>query len=87
MARLRNARAKGKRLGRPRVVGTGAGKGAAFITGKKEVSLPPETRLTFTHAEPLSINAEGRPERTFGVTSLSTFFAPLQELPDGVFRY
>ncbi len=40
-------------------IGAGAGKAAALITGKKEVSLPPETPLTFTHAEPLTINAKG----------------------------
>jgi hypothetical protein len=48
---------KGVLIGGP--IGAEAGKAAAFITGKKEVSLPPETPLTFTLAEPLTINAKG----------------------------
>jgi hypothetical protein len=43
-------------------IGVGAGKAAALITGKKEVSLPPETSLTFTHAEPLTVNGKGLPK-------------------------
>jgi hypothetical protein len=48
---------KGGLIGGP--IGAGARKAAAFITGKKEVSLPPETPLMFTHEEPLTINPKG----------------------------
>jgi hypothetical protein len=48
---------KGVLIGGP--ICAGAGTAAAFIMGKKEVSLPPETPLTFTHAELLTIDAKG----------------------------
>jgi len=48
---------KGVLIGGP--IGAGAGTAAAFITGKKDVRLPPETPLTFTLAEPVTINAKG----------------------------
>ncbi len=40
-------------------IGAGAGTATSLITGKKNVRLPPETPLTFTLAEPLTINAKG----------------------------
>jgi hypothetical protein len=48
---------KGVLIGGP--IGAGAGTAAAFITGKKDIRLPPETPLTFTLAEPVTINAKG----------------------------
>jgi hypothetical protein len=48
---------KGALIGGP--VGAGAGTAAALITGKKDVRLPAETRLTFRLAEPVTINAKG----------------------------
>jgi hypothetical protein len=40
-------------------IGAGVGTAAAFITGKKDIRLPPETPLTFTLAGPVTINAKG----------------------------
>lgn len=48
---------KGVLIGGP--VGAGVGTAAAFITGKKDIRLPPETPLTFTLGEPVTINAKG----------------------------
>jgi hypothetical protein len=48
---------KGVLIGGP--VGAGVGTAAAFITGKKDIRLPPETPLTFRLAEPVTINAKG----------------------------
>jgi hypothetical protein len=48
---------KGVLIGGP--IGAGVGTAAAFITGKKDVRLPPETPLTFTLAEPVTINVKG----------------------------
>jgi hypothetical protein len=48
---------KGALIGGP--IGAGVGTAAAFITGKKDIRLPPETPLTFTLAEPLTVNAKG----------------------------
>lgn len=45
--------AKGALIGGP--VGAGAGTAAALITGRKNIRLPAESRLTFTLAEPLNI--------------------------------
>lgn len=45
---------KGVLIGGP--MGAGVGTAAAFITGKKDVRLPPETPLTFALAEPVTIN-------------------------------
>ena len=44
---------KGALIGGP--VGAGAGTAAALITGRKNIRLPAESRLTFTLAEPLNI--------------------------------
>jgi hypothetical protein len=44
---------KGALIGGP--VGAGAGVAAAFLTGKKDVRLPPETQLTFQLSEPVTI--------------------------------
>jgi hypothetical protein len=48
---------KGALIGLP--VGAGAGTAAAFITGKKNVRLPTETPLTFTLAQPVTIDHKG----------------------------
>jgi len=47
---------KGVLIGGP--IGAGAGTAAAFFTGKKDVRLPPETSLTFTLEQPLTVNAK-----------------------------
>jgi hypothetical protein len=44
---------KGALIGGP--VGAGAGTAAAFLTGKKDIRLPAETRLTFKLAGPVTI--------------------------------
>lgn len=49
--------AEGALIGGP--VGAGAGTAAAFLTGKKDIKLPPETRLTFRLSEPMTINVRG----------------------------
>jgi len=36
-------------------VGAGAGTGVAAVTGKKEIVLPPETKLTFKLSEPVTV--------------------------------
>jgi len=46
---------KGALIGGP--IGAGAGTAVAFITGRKNLRLPPESRLTFTLAQPLTIPA------------------------------
>jgi hypothetical protein len=47
---------EGALIGGP--IGAGAGTAAAFMTGKKNVRLPPETHLTFKLVEPLTIDAK-----------------------------
>jgi hypothetical protein len=47
---------KGVLIGGP--IGAGVGTAAAFITGKKDVRLSPETPLTFALAEPVTINTK-----------------------------
>jgi hypothetical protein len=47
---------EGALIGGP--IGAGAGTAAAFITGKKNIRLPPETHLTFKLVEPLTIDAK-----------------------------
>jgi hypothetical protein len=44
---------KGALIGGP--IGAGAGTAVALVTGRKDIRLPAETRLTFTLAEPLNI--------------------------------
>jgi hypothetical protein len=44
---------KGALIGAP--VGAGAGVATAFLTGKKDVRLPPETQLTFQLSQPVTI--------------------------------
>ena len=44
---------KGALIGGP--VGAGAGTAVAFLTGKKDIHLRPETLLTFKLAEPVTI--------------------------------
>jgi len=46
---------KGALIGGP--IGAGAGTAAAFLTGKKDIHLRPETPLTFRLAEPVTVNA------------------------------
>lgn len=48
---------KGALIGGP--VGAGAGTAVAFLTGKKDIHLRPETRLTFKLAEPATIPVKG----------------------------
>src|SRR6266849_2945233 len=48
---------KGALIGGP--VGAGAGTAVAFLTGKKDIRLPPETSLTFKLAEPVTIRPKG----------------------------
>jgi hypothetical protein len=48
---------KGALIGGP--VGAGAGTTVAFLTGKKDIHLRPETALTFKLAEPVTISAKG----------------------------
>ncbi len=48
---------KGALIGGP--VGAGAGTTVAFLTGKKDIHLRPETPLTFKLAEPLAIPLKG----------------------------
>ena len=48
---------EGALIGGP--VGGGAGTAVALITGKHDIKLPAETRLTFRLAEPVTINAKG----------------------------
>ena len=47
---------KGALIGGP--VGAGAGTAVAFMTGKKNVHLSPETRLVFHTSQPLTLNAK-----------------------------
>jgi hypothetical protein len=47
---------KGALIGGP--IGAGAGTAVAFITGKKDIRLPPETPLSFRLAEPVTINSK-----------------------------
>jgi len=47
---------KGALIGGP--IGAGAGTAAALITGKKDFRLPPESSLTFTLSQPLTISAK-----------------------------
>lgn len=49
---------KGALIGGP--IGAAAGTVAALFTGRKDVRLPAETRLTFDLTEPLKINAKSR---------------------------
>ena len=48
---------KGALIGGP--IGAGAGTAVAFMTGKKDIHLAPETRLTFRLAEPVTIDHKG----------------------------
>jgi hypothetical protein len=48
---------KGALIGGP--IGAGAGTTVAFLTGKKDIHLRPETPLTFKLAEPVTIPAKG----------------------------
>ncbi len=48
---------KGALIGAP--VGAGAGTTAAFLTGKKDIRLGPETPLTFKLAEPVTMAVKG----------------------------
>jgi hypothetical protein len=48
---------KGALIGGP--VGAGAGTTVAFLTGKKDIHLRPETQLTFKLAEPVTIPVKG----------------------------
>ncbi len=47
---------KGALIGAP--LGAGAGTAVAYFTGKKDVRLPAESRLTFELARPVTINAK-----------------------------
>jgi hypothetical protein len=47
---------KGALIGGP--IGAGAGTLAAYFTGKRDIHLPPETRLTFELAEPLTVDVK-----------------------------
>jgi hypothetical protein len=47
---------KGALIGGP--IGAGAGTAAAYLTGKKDIHLAPETQLTFELAEPLTIDVK-----------------------------
>jgi hypothetical protein len=48
---------KGALIGGP--VGAGAGTAVAYLTGKKDIHLAPETPLTFRLAQPLTIDTKG----------------------------
>jgi hypothetical protein len=48
---------EGALIGGP--VGAAAGTTVALVTGKKDIKLRPETRLTFKLAEPVTINVKG----------------------------
>ena len=48
---------KGALIGGP--IGAGAGTAVAFLTGKKDIHLRPETPLTFKLAEPVTIPVKG----------------------------
>jgi hypothetical protein len=47
---------KGALIGGP--IGAGAGTAVAYFTGKKDIRLPAETRITFRLAEPITINTK-----------------------------
>ena len=47
---------KGALIGGP--IGAGAGTVAALVTGKKDIRLPAETRLTFNLADPVAVNVK-----------------------------
>ena len=47
---------KGALIGGP--IGAGAGTVAAYMTGKKDIHLSPETRLTFHLAQPATIDVK-----------------------------
>jgi hypothetical protein len=47
---------KGALIGGP--IGAGAGTAAAYFTGKKDIHLPAETRLTFKLAEPVTVEVK-----------------------------
>jgi hypothetical protein len=47
---------KGALIGGP--IGAGAGTVAALVTGKKDIRLPAETRLTFNLADPVALNVK-----------------------------
>jgi hypothetical protein len=48
---------KGALIGGP--IGAGAGTAVAFLTGKKDIHLSPETRLTFHLEQPVTIDVKG----------------------------
>ena len=47
---------KGALIGGP--IGAGAGTAVAYFTGKKDIRLPAETRLTFRLAQPLTVETK-----------------------------
>jgi hypothetical protein len=47
---------KGALIGAP--IGAGAGTAAAYLTGKKDIHLAPESHLTFELAEPLTVDVK-----------------------------
>ena len=47
---------KGALIGGP--IGAGAGTAVAYFTGKRDIHLPAETRLTFTLAEPVTVEVK-----------------------------
>jgi hypothetical protein len=49
---------EGALIGGP--VGAGAGTAVAFFTGKKDIRLPAETRITFRLSEPISVDTNSR---------------------------
>jgi hypothetical protein len=52
---------KGALIGGP--VGAGAGTAVAYFTGKKDIHLPAETRLTFRLADPLTVDVRGMKQK------------------------
>jgi len=48
---------KGALIGGP--IGAGAGTAAAYLTGKRDIHLSPETPLTFRLAQPVTVDAKG----------------------------
>jgi len=48
---------KGALIGGP--IGAGAGVATAYLTGKKDIKLPAETRLTFRLTEPVTVDVRG----------------------------
>jgi outer membrane lipoprotein SlyB len=44
-------------------VGAGGGTGVAAATGKKEIRLAPETKLTFKLSSPVTVTVKKKPSR------------------------